>query len=174
MNSIRLSSIVCLFSVVAGCATSGSTDPRNDSLGTSIKCTFTADCDNYNQGRERDLQAERDEARRLEAESTIARGELAASEAELGSLQSSLDDLDRSIASLQKEADDAAAEAGEKKDEVAAIKAQLDAMRDEARDVESDVLKEDISVVQAEEKKTDLVNRRDELESLLETILSSQ
>lgn len=174
MRTFKLCGIVGVLSMLIGCATSGSTDPRKDSLVTAVKCSFTSDCDNYNKDKERDLEAERDEARRLESEANTANVELASSQAAVASLQQSLNELDSSITTMQKQADEANSAAGDTNDEIAALKTQLDTLQKETLEVESDVLKEDISVKQAETKRTSLVSRRDELEQLLQTILSSQ
>ena len=174
MNIVRTCSVVCILQLLLGCATSGSTDPRDDSLSTAIKCTFTSDCDNFNKDKERDLEAERDETRRLEALAASADSELKSNQAQIDALQRSLDELDSSITRLRKQADEASFEAGAKKDEIAVVKNRVNVLQEEADRVEANVLKEDISVKQAEQQKTVLVRRQNELESLLQTILSSQ
>ncbi len=167
---------VCVAMVITltGCSTSGSTDPRRDDLVTSIKCSLTADCSNFNEDKERDLEAEREESRRLEAEARAAQAELAASQSAIDELNQSLAELDASIVSLKKKTEAASLESQAKKDEIAGLKRTLDDMEKEAAALESDVLKETISVNEAQLERDKLVNRRQELESLLEEILSSQ
>ena len=159
---------------MVGCATSGSTDPRDDSFITSARCAFTDDCENYVDDKERDLIAERDKSRQLEAERVSADTDLANTRAQVDTMRASLNELDVSISSLREQAELATAEAASSRDEIARLQSELDQLQIETQETEDDVLKETISVETAEIQRTSLINRRDELEALLQSILASE
>jgi len=161
-------------SLLAGCATSGSTDPRDDNILTSARCALTRDCENYVDQQERDLTAERDEARRLEAQKSDADAELAATDSKIDRMRQSLGSLDRSIASLREQTKSANLEAESDRDAIAEIERELERLQEETQEIEDDVLKEEISIEKAEITRTSLVTRRDELEALIQSILASE
>jgi len=164
---MRKETVFIISTLLVGCATTDVTDPSKDSLGTSLKCTFTNSCENHNLEKEKELEQAKQNNAELTNEQIAAKADLAESERALAVLRADVSNLDKEIARMQNEAASASAETADIDPQTKELLAELDELRAESRDLEFDVLKETIDVAAVEAKKIKLEQWRDQLEQVL-------